>query len=313
MINKRGNIIFNQFVLKLVAFFFVVFMVDLSIGFLLKRYYFKQESGNDYQATYVIDKTEAEILIFGSSRAANIYDPRIFESQLNLTCYNAGRYGYPIFYHYGLLKASIKRHVPKIVILSIDAGNFSINQEAYDRLSSLLPYYKDHPEIRPVVNLKGRYEKLKMISSIYPYNSLVLPIIQGNASINKLRAESINGYIALTEITSGPLATFDYTLEKKLDSVKINTYRNFIRSSKEAGIQLLVVCPPYLVNATGTDLSIQTAKQIAAESNVTFLDYSSDTLFTSKPYLFADYRHLNEKGVELISNSVIEKIKQLNK
>ena len=313
MTNKPRHNIFNQFVLKLVTFFFLIFIVDLSIGNLLKHNYLKQQSGDDYKATYVIDKTEAEILIFGSSRAANIYDPRIFESQLNLTCYNAGRDGYPIFYHYALLKASTKRYVPKIVILSMDAGNFSNNQEAYDRISSLLPYYKDHPEIRAVVNLKGRYEKLKMLSSIYPYNSLLLPIIARNISINNPTIESLHGYIPLTDVISGPRKKFDYTLEKTLDSVKINTYRNFIQTCKESGIQLLVVCPPYLINSTGTDLSISTAKQIAAENNISFLDYSNDTLFTKKPYLFADYRHLNEKGVEIISNSVIEKIKQLKK
>lgn len=309
MINKTRNFFANQFLIKLAAFFLLVFIVDRSIGFLLKKFYFKQKSGYDYQATFVIDKTEADVLIMGSSRAVNIFDPRIFESKLNLTCYNAGRYGYPIFYHDALLKTVIKRYIPKMVVLSFDAGNFSKSQDAYDRISSLLPYYKDHPEIRSIVELKGRFEKIKMLSSIYPYNSLLLPIIAGNTSGNKSKFENFNGYIPLHHERSGTLTKFDYTLETKLDTVKINSYKDFIKTCKDSGILLFIVCPPYMISASGVDLSIKTAIQIAKETNTLFLDYSRDTFFTYKPYLFADYRHLNEKGVDLISNKVIERLR----
>ena len=165
MLKSIGNKQFVKFLIKAGLFFLLFFILDFTTGSLLRFFYYRQEVGNDYQATLAIDSTKADIVIFGSSRAANLFDTEIFAKRLNMSCFNTGRYGYPIFYHYALLKAVTKRYIPKIAILSFDAGNFSVNQEAYDRLSSLLPYYKNHPEIRSIVDLKGPYEKIKMLSA----------------------------------------------------------------------------------------------------------------------------------------------------
>ena len=299
---------FKSFIVKLFACLSLVFLLDLGIGSLLRKFYFKQESGFDFLTTYAIEKTKADILIFGSSRAVNIFNTAIFEKQMGLSCYNAGRYGEPVFYHYALLQAVLKRYNPKIVILSFDAGNFSENPEAYDRISALLPYYKSHPEIHSTVELKGPYEKLKLLSNIYPYNSLLLHIIAGNSAYSKKKYTNVNGFIPIENTISGPLQTFDYLKEKGLDSIKINTYKSFIQECINHHIQLHIVCPPYMINAIGTDQSIIEAKRIAQIYNIKFLDYSRDIFYTTKPQLFADYRHLNANGVELFSNNVIEKI-----
>ncbi|MEJ7586601.1 MAG: hypothetical protein WKI04_03455 [Ferruginibacter sp.] len=274
----------------------------------MKRYYFKQESGYDYLTTYSIKKASADIMVFGSSRAVNIFNTEIFEEKLGVTCYNAGRYGEPVFYHYAVLKTVLKRGTPKLAILSMDAGNFSNNPEAYDRITALLPYYQEHPEIRPVVELKGPYEKLKMLSNIYPYNSLILPIITGNSEYSKKKYLHIKGFIPLKRIFDGPLRTFDYSKEKDLDTVKINAYRSFITDCIHAKVQLFIICSPYMINAIGTDRSIREAKKIAQEYNIKFLDYSQDSSYTTRPELFADYRHLNEDGVKAFNNTIIDQI-----
>jgi hypothetical protein len=297
-----------KFGVKMSAFFLLIFLLDFTIGLVLKKYYFEQTSGFDFATINAIEKTEAKILILGSSRAENIFNPVIFEQRLNVSCYNAGRDGQPLFYHYAILKANLKRHIPKIVILSFDARNFSKNQDSYDRLSIILPFYKNHPEIRPIIELKTSYEKIKMISAVYPYNSLLLPIISGNLGIGKRGRVYTNGYFPLVGTLTRPSKNIDYTLEKELDTVKINTYREIINECKNFNIELYIVCTPYKINSKGVDHSILVAKKIANENRVKFFDYSSDTFYTRKPYLFADYRHLNEAGVQLISNDVIDKI-----
>ena len=283
-------------------------MIDLAGGAMLENFYFKQQSGYDYLTTYSIEKTNANILILGSSRAKNIYNTTIFEKQTGLTCYNTGRDGEPIFYHYAVLQAALKRYTPKIVILSFDAGNFSKNTEAYDRITALLPYYKNHPEIHSTVALKGPYEKLKLLSNIYPFNSLLLPIIAGNSENNKEKYINIKGFIPLEFFFSGPLKTFDYTKEKDLDGIKINTYKLFIQDCINHKVELYIICPPYIINPIGIDHSILEGKKIAQQYNIRFLDYSRDTSFTNNPSLFADFRHLNVNGVELFSYKVIDKI-----
>lgn len=143
------NDFFKSFILKLLAFVTVIFLLDIIIGHLLKKFYYKQKSGYDYLTTYSIEKTKADLLIFGSSSAVNIYNTEIFKNKTGLSCFNAGRHGQSLFYHYAVLKSVLKRYRPKIIVLSFDAGNFSRNQAAYDRLAVLLPYYKN-PSRNPV-------------------------------------------------------------------------------------------------------------------------------------------------------------------
>ncbi len=66
--------------------------------------------------------------------------------------------------------------------------------------------------------------------------------------------------------------------------------------------------PPYMIHSIGIDRSITEAKEIAKSYKINFIDFSKDSFFTSKPKLFADYRHLNEKGFELFLDVVLEKI-----
>jgi hypothetical protein len=310
MKNTFNDSSLKKFGLKLAAFFLVIIIADKMIGFVLKKYYYNQVAGYDYETTFAIDKTVEETIIVGSSRAANLFNPDIFEKSLNISCYNAGRYGYPIFYHYAILKVILKRYSPKLVVLSFDAGNFSINNESYDRIATLLPYYKTHPELKDIIELKGPYENIKMLSSIYPYNSLLLPIISGSTEYSKKKYANIKGYIPVNEvIKKGPLMKFDYSKEKDLDTVKINIYKAFIQRCIDSNIKLYIVCPPYLINAIGVDRSISEAKEIAQKNGIKFLDYSRDTFYTHKPDLFYDYRHLNATGVEIFSNDVIKKMK----
>ena len=302
----------KNFLLKLLAFFAVIFLLDFSIGSVLKFFYFRQESGYDFSTTYSIEKTKADIVIFGSSRARNIFNTSIFGKEMGMTCYNAGRVGEPVFYHYAILKSILKRYTPKIVLLSFDAGNFSIKQDAYDRLAVLLPYYDNHPELRSLIEMKGPHEKVKLVSNLYPYNSLLLSMITGNSAYGKRKYNDSNGFKSLRRNFFGALPTFDYSIEKELDSIKVNTYRAFILDCIRANVQLFIVCPPYMINSIGNDLSIIEGKKLAQEFHINFLDYSRDTFFTKRMELFADYRHLNEKGVELFSNKVIENIKAVN-
>lgn len=282
--------------------------MDMAIGHLLKHFYFRQKSGFDYLTTYSIEKTRADLLIFGSSRAVNIYNTEIFIRKTGLSCFNVGRHGQSLFYHYAVLKSVLKRYKPQIIVLSFDAGNFSKNQSAYDRLAVLLPYYKNHPEIRSLIELKGPYERLKMLSNIYPYNSLLGPIIMGNSAYSKRAYKNINGFFPLKKTLTGPLQTFDYSKERELDVAKINAYKSFMQECINAGVPLCIVCPPYMIHSIGIDRSIIEAQKIAKENNIDFIDFSKDSFFTSKRELFADYRHLNEKGAELFSDVLIEKV-----
>lgn len=296
-------------ILKGMIFLATVFSADLIIGTILEKLYKTQKYGDDYNTLFAIEKATPETLIIGSSRAENIFDPSIFKDELNTKTFNAGRGGQSIFYHYVILKAVLNRYTPKIVVLSMDRKDFAIDKTDYDKLSDLLPFYRDHPEIRVILNLKSPFEKIKMMSSIYPYNSLVFPILRGHL-VNETRVK-FNGYKPLAKTITQSRPKINYDTYSKLDSIKINTYKKLISECKKAGVELFIVCPPYMVEATGTDQSIVIAKKIAADYQVPFFDASEDPEYISLKEYFADFRHLNETGSMVFSREMAQKIKKI--
>jgi hypothetical protein len=300
----------SGFLLKLFIFLAIVVVLDKSIGAVLKHFYFKQASGLDYKTRYALDSTNQQVLIFGSSRAEWLYNPLIIEKELNTTCYNVGRNGHPIFYHYALLQSTLKRYTPQIIILSVDAGMLTVFQDSYDRMSTLLPYYNSHPQITSTLDLKGPFEKIKTLSSIYPYNSLLLSTITGLSKTPSPKNTFIQGFKALDGIYTDSVKTLHVEKDSLLDTVKVNIYSKFIDDCKAAGCKLYIVCAPYIVHMPVTDKSLLAAKQIAVQKNIPYWDYSTDTFFTNQPTLFADFKHLNAKGVDLFTKIITDRMKR---
>ncbi len=307
------NKLTKRFLLRFFFLFVIVVIIDYSIGNILSYFYFKQNNGLRYRTTFSMEQTKADIIILGSSRAVHHYHPEVFEGRFYLSCYNAGQDGNTIFYHSAILKSILERHTPKIVILDFIGEEFRKNQQSYDRLSYLLPYYKRHPEIRPIVELKSPYERMKMMSSVYPFNSSIFAIAAGNAKFNQKRNFDIKGYIPLEGEWNEPIITDNTQSNYEIDSNKVNVYASFIKDCISSGTRLYIVCSPYFFKTTQTDISFALARNIAGENNIPLFDFSKDTMFTSNSSFFSDMVHLNNKGANFFSNKVIDCILALEK
>lgn len=307
LINRIKENAYLIFVSKLTRFFVILFVLDFTIGHVLKYSYFNQKVGRHYRSTYSIEETRADILIFGSSKAYNHYVPEIFESRLRQSCYNTASAGQFILYHYASLKAILNRYTPKIVIIDIFHTDLRVERDSYERLSFLLPYYKRDTAIQSVVDLKGPYEKYKLVSSIYPYNSSILVLAASNTEYYKSRNKVENGYFPQTGIWSKPIQTVSSD-PYPLDSVKINIFRSFITDCQKAGTKLICVASPSFINFERRESSEIAQERIAKEHNILFLDFTNDPFFINRPYLFSDPLHLNEKGSREFTNILIDKI-----
>jgi len=299
---------FSIFYLKMFTFILVVYIADFSVGNVLKYFYFKQNSGFQYRTTYAMQQTNADFLIFGSSRASHHYNPEIIENSLNLSCYNVGRDGSYIFYHTALLKVILNRYLPKIIILDLVKGEFRQERESYDRISNLLPYYDSYPEIHSIIELRNSYEKIKLCSKIYPYNSDILSIAIGNTEFNKGRWIDIKGFSPWYKTMDCPEKIDTSFFNTKIDNVKVSQYENFIKECKYKGILLYIVVSPYYLISDITDNSIKISKDLAGKYNIKHFDFSQDTTFKLKCSLFGDLTHLNIEGTRIFTQKVIEKI-----
>lgn len=295
-------------IISIVTFIVIVYALDFVVGRTLRYLYFNERSGFQYRTTYAMDSTKADILVFGSSRANHHYVPESFEDSLKMTFYNTGRDGNGILFQTAVLKSVLKRYVPRVVILDYYGTFEKLKGNVTFDYASLLPYYRTHKEVRKIIESNSSFEKEKLISEIYPFNSQISSIIVGNLKINKKRQDDDKGYVPLYKELQAKMDTISNDKMYPVDSVKLSSFREFITTAKKAGTDVVVVYSPiFLCNKNSQEIAI--CNEICKNENVPFWDFSNDTLFINHRNLFHDFDHLNNTGAKLFSDIIVEKIK----
>lgn len=297
-----------RFLLKMLFIALVLVACDWGTGKILKQFYFRQFSGFSYRTTYAIDSTTAEIIILGSSRANHNYVPEVIEDSLHYTSYNAGRDGNYVLYNYAIFKSITKRYNPKMIIIDIQPSDIDYNKTEYERLSALLPYYQMHPEIRQIVCQRGPFEKIKLFSKIYPYNSMILQIAVGNIDKNKTKQPDIKGYVPIFRTIKDEKIDTTRTSTTNVDETKMSALKEIISTCKQKGIKLVFVYSP--IRIIIRDTYYYSLSGLCSENGIRYLDMSNDQTFLSNYKYFADYDHLNDEGARLFSAMLADKIKR---
>ncbi|MBN1181858.1 MAG: hypothetical protein JXB49_06195 [Bacteroidales bacterium] len=281
-------------------FIALTFIFDQVLGKVLHYFYFRSEYGAIYHLTYSLDSTEADVIILGSSRAHNHYVPKIIEDRLDLTCFNTGMDGNYMFTSFAIYKSLVNRYNPKIVLLDISLNELYKGSGNHDELSSLLPYYKNKPEIRDIILLKSKFERLKLISKIYPFNSTLLAVAEGN-----IRTEDINelkGYLplngSLIDTCIGPIRT----ITQEVDTNKIRVLEEIASDCEIKNIRLIFIQSPAYTRTT-QEKSASILNKLATKHKAEFWNYINDTMFLKAEY-FKDKSHMNALGSYEFTKSI---------
>jgi len=304
----------KKLIIKLAVFFALLIIVDLILGAVIRKIYFGQNHGGAYRITYVLEQATPDIMILGSSRAAHHYIPTMMQDSLGLTCYNAGRDGSFISYANAEVNSILKRYSPKTIILDILDDEFEVRSyNIEDRVSSLLPYYKTHPEIREIVDLKSPLEKYKLLSNLYTFNALLLQSITGAVDLKNRKEEEKNlGYIAVHEKWEGEMGITD-SHNEKLDSTKIKALKNIMAACNEKKVALvIVVSPAFKKYNQHYNPTVALVNEIAGSSKIPFWNYLQDTTYLNHSKLFMDVRHLNHDGAKIFTADIIKRLKAVN-
>jgi hypothetical protein len=287
-----------------------IFVLDFAVGAALKHLFFAKRTGFDARANYVINKANEDILVFGSSKASEHYDTRILRDSLKMSVYNAGRDLSYIHYHYALLQAVLKRYTPKLIILDTRANEFEKFEygENLDRLNVLLPFYDSHPEIREVCLLRGKYEKFKLFSKTYPYNSLILSGLVELLPLKRFKKDdSVNGYIAKYGQYKGSKPP--YNVKDDVDALAAGYYKKFVLACKAKNIKLVVAFSPlYQKIDPDKNRNVAYIERVCKENNVPLFSYLIDDQFNNPKYFFDD-RHLNREGSVVYTNRIITQLR----
>ncbi len=293
----------------LIVLFFIV-LADQMVGAVLRYFYFRQESGLEYQTIYSMNKTSEDVLIFGSSRASHHYIPSIITDSTGYSCYNTGREGNFTLYELAILRGVLKRYKPKFIVVDFTVKEFLEFPGSYDPLSNLLPFYRGNPDIHDIIKLRGDYEPLKLRSAIYPFNSLMPVILVGNMEYNKKRKANDKGYFALHGKMKQPPQALQLDKKYPVDSNKVNAFRSILELCNSKNIPVMVVVSPYYDKYSSQDYSVELAKEIAAKHDVPFYDFLQYSPIAGNPEMFHDKDHLSYSGARILSEKIASLIRE---
>ena len=319
MATKGGRQI-KRFIKKLSLFIALLLVLDLVMGRLMETVFYLQPSGKYARLTRAVKNTTADIIIFGSSHAHRHYVPSILEKGTGLECYNAGTKGQGMIFNMALQEVMFSHHVPKISILNIDPRFLCKDEKQYEKLADLLPYYRKNHELRKVLLLRGPFEKYKLFSRLYPYNSTLVHIAyfylnpQKDYSGYRPLIGNLKQRISIRNVQNEDMEEQENddedTFEKKeIDPKCVEALNKFITNCFLNGSKLLIVVSPnFAGNAYENDPSFDKIKNIVSLYNVPFLNYSNHHLFALNGEYFHDFQHMNEKGAKLLSHMITKQL-----
>jgi hypothetical protein len=297
----------KQLSFRATTFLIVFFLLDLVVGEILRLAYFSQE--NKYN--YGILKTEAEIIIVGSSRANSHYIPSVFSDTLGISCFNMGSGGQNIYYYYGIIGSILERYKPRIIIMDVMGSDIEIRDDASDRLSAFLPFYRSSQSIKEMINLRGPVERIKLLSGVYPFNSQVTSIIYSLIKKGENPHLIMGGYIPLDGKISLPIVTAAREEKVFLDSFKVKLVEKIALLCQQNDIQLLIIVSPIFAKFNDKSSSIESLKEIISKYDIEVWDYEQNPYFLSNGALFRDELHLNHKGAIEYSKTIASRIEQV--
>ena len=299
----------KKFVIRLSFFFFILFILDRGVGEAMKYLHDNPKGGLVGHRNYILYHSNADVLIFGSSRALHHYNPQIISDSLSLSCVNCGVEGMGIPMFYGWWKIIKKRYKPKMIVYEITPKyDIYSGEDNHKYLRDLKECY-DESGISEIFDQIDKKEGYKMMSYMYRYNSIFLQIM--GDYIRPMISVGENGFTPIKG-EFDPMQTQlakenNINISSDIDSIKIAFFESFIKDVKYEGVELLFVLSPVWYNQTLGD--IDWLSEICKKNEIPLYDFSSNMKYIHKNVYFKDGVHLNSKGADEFTRDFVKVIK----
>lgn len=286
------------YILSLILF---VIVLDYGLGNVYEELYFTEKSRKKDRLIHSAVGTNEDVLIFGSSRAYYHYNPNIIEDSLGLSCFNVGYGGQNIYYHLALLKAALLRNKPKIAILDLMTIDFEMTaaQPDKEKLGVLLPFVHQSNIYKEAVLSRGWSENIKLLSSIYPFNSKAIYLVRNNTSAKRT---DIKGFVGLADTWEKPIENKEAE-SFEADRNKIEALHEFINLCQKNNISIFLFVSPHFANYLGKTNYSFIVEDIYKNYGLEVHNYINSPHYKN-PSEFSDPVHLNKIGAEKYSKEV---------
>ncbi len=297
----------KNFIYRSILVVIFVVVLDFALGKAMQYLLHNQKSGDYYYIHKTLVQTKDDILILGSSRANHHYSPDIISEKLNRTCFNAGKDAQGIYYSYAVLSSILPRYSPGLIICDLSPNVF-VDPEQLKKLNVIIPYRDQFPVINEFIQLMDSPERVKLNSSLYPYNSKYFDLMSGYVR----PAKSQTGYKPLTG-TINPVTFKEIKPDfENTDTLSFYFLKKFCSLTKSKNISVVFVISPMYVKDDKKNVVISKLQELVGSYDYKILDYSLSPNFMNKEFLFRDQIHLNSKGAELFTGILCDSLASLN-
>ena len=261
---------------------------------------------NMVRKSHVID---ADVVIFGNSRAQNHYNTAIMDSILSCNCFNLGLAGRSFDYIYNMviLPYFDNNELPKLVIVEVCPQAFFAHWNP-NYVTQYLPYISEKysrfyvnlcEEIHPIDRfLPTKYFGIKQsLTELLLFDTIHIAKHKDSAGFHKVGTYKINFPDTI------------YSLEK--DAQIIQYFQQFVSICKDKDVKLIFVCSPMHKKDFYEHCEMEKFwLQIdSIAPNVPTMDYS--LMFGSDTTYFAESTHLNKYGADIFSQQLSHDIDSL--
>ncbi len=261
---------------------------------------------------------DAEIVIYGSSRAWVHFDPSMISNQLHMTAYNLGVDGHyfnlQYLRHQKLLKSN---HPPKLIIHSLDAFTLQKRKDLYNA-EQFLPFLLDDEDIQKAI---GHFEGFDALASAVPLvryygnKEAITCSFQMWLNPKQNKVEKIRGYQGQERVWNEEFDKAKKQLDKyvvQLDAATVKLFENYIKECKARNIKIIFVYSPEYIEGQKFIANKQDVmalyQRLSKQYEMPFYDFSNDSICMDKKY-FYNAMHLNKTGSTLFTQKLIDEMK----
>lgn len=302
------------FIIKALVFVVLLIGADQLCGFGFRKLY--TISGDKFaREEYIRHDMEEDLLIFGSSRAAQHYVASMIGDSLGVTAYNCGHPGNGVIYEYGRLKTILNRYTPKYIIIDVSG---TVDLEPNDNMRYLDFLKLDYGHNDSVDALFREIDPLcplKMQLQSYRYNSTICDLLLNIVlrDRNRYREDGffpLQGHMKLATTTASKKDVKVITEQPapKFDPIKQKYLHKLVEEMPEECQLIFSISPVY---GKLKPYHLEEFQRIADEYGIQLLNYSENELFQRRPDLFRNTIHMNEEGAILFSSMLASDLKQM--
>lgn len=299
----------KKFIITLLASLALLFVLDRAVGAWLRHIYDTTTHGEVGRIHMVMDSVDAPAIVLGSSRALHHYVPDVMEDSLGMAFYNCGFEAMGIATNYPLLRGMTQRYMPEVILYDA-TYHYDVEEGAYTRNISKVRRMARLQCRDSVLIAHDKWERLRLLSHIYPYNSTLAELILQRSSPGVYDDPKISkGYIPLFNTLDTATAVFAPEPEKVTkDPIKLENMEEMMKRYHD---RLIICASPMFRPEKISPQKFDELRKLCDKYQVPFIDLSDDEQFVGKPELWDDTGHLNDRGARLYTARIAHELKRL--